>query len=55
MNDSRYQFMETTMDGALLSMEFNSNNLVDLLEQFERFLRGCGFVPDGTLDFVEGP
>jgi hypothetical protein len=26
--------------------------LDDILEEFEMFLRGCGFVIDGTLDIV---
>ena len=39
------RFAETTVD-------FSADSLPDILEQFEMFLRGCGFHPSGTLDFV---
>ena len=28
-------------------------DLSDMLEAFQYFLRGCGFNPDGELDFIE--
>ena len=34
------------------TVEFKAEVLSDILEQFELFLRGCGFVFDGTLDIV---
>jgi hypothetical protein len=40
------RFAETTV-------EFYADSLPDILEQFEMFLRGSGFHPSGTLDFVE--
>jgi len=40
------RFAETTV-------EFHADSLPDILEQFEMFLRGSGFHPSGTLDFVE--
>ena len=39
------RFAETTI-------EFHADSLSDILEQFELFLRGSGFHPSGTLDFV---
>ena len=35
------------------TVEFNADTLDSVLGQFELFLRGCGFYPSGTLDFVE--
>ena len=35
------------------TLEFNAEYLPDILEHFEMFLRGSGFHPSGTLDFVE--
>ena len=32
--------------------EFNVDTLNDVLENTDLFLRGCGFVPTGTLDYV---
>lgn len=34
------------------TVEFKAEVLSDILEQFELFLRGCGFVFDGSLDIV---
>jgi len=34
------------------TIEFNAEYLPDILEHFEMFLRGSGFHPSGTLDFV---
>lgn len=34
------------------TVEFNADTLDSVLEQFEMFIRGCGFYPSGTLDFV---
>lgn len=33
--------------------EFHAVGLSDMLEQYEAFLKGCGFVFDGTLDIEE--
>jgi hypothetical protein len=37
---------------AETTVEFSADSLPDILEQFEMFLRGSGFHPSGTLDFV---
>jgi hypothetical protein len=37
---------------AETTVEFNADSLQDILEHFEMFLRGSGFNPSGTLDFV---
>jgi hypothetical protein len=39
---------------ANTSMEFESEDLGEIVINFEDFLRGCGFVFEGHLDFVEG-
>ena len=38
---------------AETTIEFSTDTLPDVLEHFEMFIRGCGFYPSGTLDFVE--
>jgi len=38
--------------GTKINMEFESESLEDILEEFAMFLRGCGFVIDGRLDVV---
>jgi hypothetical protein len=37
---------------AVTTVEFRTDSLPDVLGQFEMFLRGCGFVLNGTLDVV---
>ena len=37
---------------AETTIEFSADYLPDILEHFEMFLRGSGFHPSGTLDFV---
>jgi hypothetical protein len=37
-----------------VSMEFNAIELLEIVSHFEDFLRGCGFIINGHLDFVEG-
>ena len=37
---------------AVNTIEFSADSLPDILEHFEMFLRGSGFHPSGTLDFV---
>jgi hypothetical protein len=34
------------------TLEFSADSLPDILEHFEMFIRGSGFHPSGTLDFV---
>ena len=38
---------------AETTVEFSADSLPDILEHFEMFLRGSGFHPSGTLDFVD--
>lgn len=38
---------------AETTVEFSADSLPDILEHIEMFLRGSGFHPPGTLDFVE--
>ena len=33
-------------------IEFEAETLTDILEQFEMFLRGCGYVFEGQIDIV---
>lgn len=37
---------------AITTIEFDTDNLPEVLRHFEMFLRGSGFHPSGTLDFV---
>ena len=37
---------------AETTIEFSADTLPDILEHFEMFIRGSGFHPSGTLDFV---
>jgi len=37
---------------AVTTIEFSADSLPDILEHFEMFIRGSGFHPSGTLDFV---
>ena len=38
---------------ATVFIEFEAQTLPDIVANFEDFLRGCGFMFDGHLDFVE--
>ena len=35
------------------TVQFNSDSLGSVIEEFENFLRGCGFYFRGQLDFVD--
>lgn len=50
---TKFVFTSESFDGTVLTMEFEKEQLNDVLEQFEMFLRGTGFVFDGTLDFLK--
>ncbi len=39
-------------EGDLITHEFNKVFLGDVVERMQDFLKGCGFVFDGTLDIV---
>ena len=36
------------------SLEFNSDDLSDVVASMEHFLKGCGFIFDGALDIHDG-
>ncbi len=38
---------------AKRTVEFNSDSLAQVIEEFENFLRGCGFSFRGQLDFID--
>jgi hypothetical protein len=38
---------------AETTVEFSADSLTDILQHFEMFIRGSGFHPSGTLDFVD--
>jgi len=41
-----------TPDGTKVNYEFHCDFLPEILEHFDLFLKGCGFSPTGTLDYV---
>ena len=43
---------EDDYDGSTTTREFNADSLTYVLPEIELFLKGAGFVFDGTLDFV---
>jgi hypothetical protein len=43
---------DQTLDSKV-TMEFDKEFLPDVIEQFEQFLRGCGYYFDGRLELVE--
>lgn len=52
-----FSYIQTDMFGKTeKTYNVSTNNLVlqDVLEDFEMFLRGCGFVFDGIVDIVDG-
>jgi hypothetical protein len=50
----QYNYLSLTdrRPGTKTTIEFESENLEDVLEEFAMFLRGCGYVIDGRLDVV---
>ncbi len=46
-------FKHTSLDGDTTEVTCSSPSLSDVIESFERFLKGSGYVFQGTLDFVE--
>jgi hypothetical protein len=42
-----------TPDGTKVNYEFHCDFLPEVLEHMDLFLRGCGFCPTGTLDYVD--
>ena len=40
-------------DGTKVNYEFHCDFLPEVIEHMDLFLRGCGFNPTGTLDYVQ--
>lgn len=47
------QIDDISGSNAVTTVEFSADYIGDILEQFQMFIRGCGFYVDGTLDFVD--
>ena len=47
-----YLSLSDRRPGTKINIEFEGETLEDILEEFSMFLRGCGFVIDGTLDVI---
>lgn len=41
------------LDTHVVRHDFNAENIYEVVEQFELFLKGAGYYPQGHLDFVE--
>ena len=54
LTGQHYNYLSLTdrRPGTKINMEFESETLDDVLEEFAMFLRGCGYVIDGRLDVV---
>lgn len=55
---NKYKFIklpnpDNEFDNTKVEFEVEAEKWTDLVEEFEAFLRGCGFRPKGTLDFTE--
>jgi hypothetical protein len=52
----QFKYIETNLfgdeTGKTMVMDFSADTLSTILENFEDFLCGCGFVIDGDLDIV---
>jgi len=50
----QYNYLSLTdrRPGTKTIIEFESEHIDDVLEEFAMFLRGCGYVIDGKLDVV---
>jgi len=56
----KFTFIKTDSDNTpdeykngTLTMTTDTEDLSDVVQSFEQFLRGCGFFMDGRLDFVD--
>ena len=38
---------------STITVESNSDCLDDILQDFDNFLRGCGYIPKGLLQYVD--
>ena len=54
MSGQHYNYLSLSdrIPGTKTTIEFEAEQLDDILEEFTSFLRGCGFVINGTLDLV---
>ena len=54
LTGQHYNYLSLTdrRPGTKINMEFESEMLEDVLEEFSMFLRGCGYVIDGRLEVV---
>lgn len=50
---AKYIFTCEQDDGTTISVKFEKDGLMNVLENFEYFLKGSGFVFDGYVDIVE--
>lgn len=51
---SKFTFVcEDSVDSRKITYEVYSVNLNKVVEEFSSFLKGCGYVFDGELDFVK--
>lgn len=56
----KYVFIQKETDifsgnenGNTLTLEFSADSISEMLEQFENFLKGAGYVIEGKLDIVD--
>ncbi|NCA23000.1 MAG: hypothetical protein EBS86_17970 [Crocinitomicaceae bacterium] len=54
MSGQHYNYPELNEKtfGTKTTIEFEAETLDDILEEFTMFLRGCGFLIEGTLDII---
>jgi len=52
MLDPRYTLIQE-FDNNKITVEFDAIDLPTVFENFEYFLKGCGFVFEGNIDIVE--
>jgi hypothetical protein len=48
-----FVFKATDDDGGTVTKTFSTEYLVSVIDSFDSFVRGCGFVPKGTIEDVE--
>ena len=52
MAGQHYNYLGFKKPGTKVTIEFEAEQLQDILEEFTMFLRGCGFTINGTLDVI---
>lgn len=50
---SKYELKHTAYDGTVTTKTFECDSMSSVLENFELFLKGLGFVFSGTIDVVD--